>query len=198
MDDKAPQVTKLLHAWRAGDNAALDELLPIVYAQLRSIAARYMRKERTDHTLCPTALVNEAYMRLFTADVLWQDRAHFLAISALTMRRILVDHAKMRQRVRRGSGAERVPLDDSLGHAIFVSLADPAQMIDLDNALRLLERQDARKARLLELVYFGGLTGEESAEVLGVSLPTVNRDLKLSRAWLRHELQLGSQAENRA
>ena len=196
MEVSAPQVTQLLHAWRAGDNTALDELMPLVYTQLRSIAARYMRRERIDHTLRPTALVNEAYLRLITADVPWQDRAHFLAISALTMRRILVDHAKVLQRVRRGSGAVKVPLDDGLGDTVFLSQADPAQMVDLDRALQRLERQDARKARLLELVYFGGLTGEEASEVLGISLPTVNRDLKLSKAWLRDALQAGSEAKS--
>lgn len=195
MTDTAPQVTQLLLAWRDGDSAALDALMPIVYAQLRSIAARYMRKERSDHTLCTTALVHEAYLRLLGADVSWQDRAHFLAIAALTMRRILVNHARDLHRVRRGSGAAKVSLDDALGDAVFLSQSDPAQMIDLDEALQKLEKQDARKARLLELIYFGGLSGEEAAEVLGVSVPTVNRDLKLSKAWLRHELQADHKAE---
>lgn len=191
MEVTAPQVTQLLHAWRAGDGAAFDELMPIVYSQLRSIAARYMRQERVDHTLRSTALVNEAYLRLLEINVSWQDRAHFTAIAALTMRRILVDHAKSLRRVKRGSGAVKLPLDESLGDAVVVAQADPAQMIDLDNALTLLARQDARKARLLELIYFGGLSGEEAAEVLGISVPTVNRDLKLAKAWLRHQLQSG-------
>jgi RNA polymerase sigma factor (TIGR02999 family) len=193
MEVTAPQVTQLLRAWRAGDGAAFDELMPIVYSQLRSIAARYMRQERVDHTLRSTALVNEAHLRLLEIDVSWQDRAHFTAIAALTMRRILVDHAKSLHRVKRGSGAVKLQLDESLGDAVEVAQADPAQMIDLDNALTLLERQDARKARLIELIYFGGLSGEEAAEVLGISVPTVNRDLKLAKAWLRRRLQHGQE-----
>jgi RNA polymerase sigma factor (TIGR02999 family) len=189
MDEIAPRITGLLSAWRAGDSAALDALMPMVYEQLRTIAARYMRRERSDHTLRPTALVNEAYLRLLSADVPWQDRAHFMAIAALTMRRILVDHAKSLHRGKRGGGALKLPLDDPSVDPILVSQTDPARMLDLDEALAMLARQDARKARLLELIYFGGLNGEEAAEVLGISVPTVNRDLKLSKAWLRQRLQ---------
>jgi len=122
----------------------------------------------------------------------WQGRTHFLAISALTMRRILVDHAKSLHRVKRRDDTLKLPLEDSLGDPILISQADPVKMIDLDNALTLLSRQDARKARLLELIYFGGLNAEEAAEVLGISVPTVNRNLKLSKTWLRHLLKPGS------
>ena len=194
MEEANPQVTQLLRAWRAGDGAALDQLMPIVYAQLRTIAARYMRGERPDHTLRPTALVNEAYLRLLAADVPWQDRAHFLSVAALTMRRILVDHAKSLHRVKRGSGAAKLTLDDSLSDAVVVAQNAPVRMIDLDRVLTQLARQDERKARLIELIYFGGLSGEEAAEVLGISLPTVNRDLKLAKAWLRLQLQSGESA----
>jgi RNA polymerase sigma factor (TIGR02999 family) len=195
MKKPAPQITHLLHAWRSGDSAALDQLMPIVYAQLRSIAARYMRRERSNHTLHPTALVNEAYLRLAGADVAWQDRAHFLSIAALTMRRILVDHAKAIHRVKRGSGAVIMPLEDALANPALHVYANPVSIIDLDDALNLLARQDARKARMLELIYFGGLSGEETAEVLEVSLPTINRDLKLAKAWLRLQLQGNSEAK---
>jgi len=195
MEETAQQITRLLHAWRSGDSAALDQLMPIVYAQLHSIAARYMRRERSNHTLHPTALVNEAYLRLVGADVAWQDRVHFLSIAALTMRRILVDHAKAVHRVKRGSGAIIMPLEDAMANPALHVYADPVRIIDLDNALNLLARQDARKAQMLELIYFGGLSGEEAAEVLGVSVPTINRDLKLAKAWMRLQLQSSSEAK---
>ena len=185
----AHQVTILLRAWRAGDKGALDRLIPLVYDQLRRLAAHQMRQERPDHTLRATALVHDAYLRLAGADVAWEDRAHFLSIAALTIRRILVDHAKSLQRAKRGSGGRKVPLDDSLGDAILLQPSDPERMLDLENALGLLERQDARKAKLLELFYFGGLNAAEAAEVLGVSASTVNRELKMAKAWMRLQLQ---------
>lgn len=187
MEPAPAEITQLLLAWRAGDGTALDKLMPMVYTQLRVIAARYMRRERVNHTLRPTALVNEAYIRLLSAEVSWQDRAHFLSIVAVTMRRVLVDHAKALHRAKRGNGAVLMPLDEALRDP-SQTFVDPARMLDLDNALHLLERQDPRKARLLELIYFGGLNGEEAAEILGISLPTVNRDLKLAKAWLRLQL----------
>jgi RNA polymerase sigma factor (TIGR02999 family) len=187
----ASNVTKLLLAWRAGDDAALNALTPMLYEQLHHIAAGYMRRERPNHTLSPTALVNEAYLRLHGAEISWQDRAHFLAIAAITMRRILVNHARDLQRSKRGSGASKMQIDEIVENSLATAQADPAGMIDLDLALTSFARQDARKARLLELIYFGGLTIEEAAEVLDISVPTVNRDLKLAKAWVRHALQQG-------
>lgn len=186
--EATPQLTQLLHAWRAGDDAARDALIPMVYERLHSIAARHMRGERPSHTLSPTALVSEAWLRLEIAEVNWHDRAHFLAIAAVTMRRILVDYAKTRQRDKRGSGAILLPLEEGSTQPVERRGIGIEQMLDLDEALTKLTRQDARKSSVLELVYFGGLNCEEAAEVLHVSIPTVNRDLRLAKAWLRHEL----------
>jgi RNA polymerase sigma factor (TIGR02999 family) len=178
------QVTRLLHSWRSGDPAAMDELMPLVYDQLRTLAARYMRQERTNHTLSATGLVHEAYLKLLSSEVSWKDRVHFMAIAAITMRRILVDHARTNHRAKRGSGAKRVELED-------VMLAHEPMNIDilaLDDALTRLTQQDERKGRLMELTYFGGMNCEEAAEALEVSTATINRDLKLAKAWLRQEL----------
>ena len=162
----------------------MDQLMPLIYAQLRSIASRYMRQERPDHTLRATALVHEAYLKLLSADVLWEDRVHFLSIAAVTMRRILVDHARTSRRVKRGSGARRVTWED----ALLVEQAPGRDLLDLDEALTRLSEQDARKARLIELTYFGGMNCEEAAAALQISTATVNRDLKLAKAWLRGAL----------
>jgi RNA polymerase sigma factor (TIGR02999 family) len=179
------QITQLLRTWRAGDPRAMDELMPLIYQQLRSVASYYMRQERPDHTLRPTALVHEAYLKLSSADNDWQDRAHFLAIAAITMRRILVDHARTARRVKRGDGARRVDWED----ALLVEQAANPELLDLDAALTRLSQQDSRKGRLIELLYFGGLTCEECAKILEVSTATVNRDLKLAKAWLLEELK---------
>jgi RNA polymerase sigma factor (TIGR02999 family) len=162
----------------------MDELMPLVYHQLRALASRYMRLERTGHTLGPTALVHEAYLKLLSSETPWEDRVHFMAIAAITMRRILVDHARANRRGKRGSGADRVALDD-------VVLLQPPMSLDilaLDDAMNRLSLQDARKAKLIELSYFGGMNCEEAAAVLEVSTATVNRDLKMAKAWLRQEL----------
>lgn len=175
------RVTKLLRDSRNGDRQASNRLVPLVYDHLHAIASQYMRRERLDHTLTPTALLNEAYLKLAGADISWQDRAHFFVIASQIMRRILVDHAKTRTRQKRGAGAQKVALDD-------VNLPDPRPdltILELDDALTRFARQDERKARLIELLYFGGLTYEEAAEALGVSKVTVHRDLKLAKAWLR-------------
>lgn len=177
-------VTRLLHAWRAGDPAAMDQLLPIVYEQLRSLASRYMRRERPDHTLGATALVHEAYMKLLSTESPWEDRVHFMAVAAITMRRILVDHARTHRRVKRGSGVEKIALDE----ALVVQKEMSVDVLALDFALTRLSQQDERKGRLIELSYFGGMNCEEVAAVLEVSTATVNRELKLAKAWLRHEL----------
>jgi RNA polymerase sigma factor (TIGR02999 family) len=175
------EVTRLLKDWGNGESTALDRLMPIVYAELRAIAARYLRRERPDHTLQPTALVNEAYLRLIDQKhVDWQNRAHFVGVAAQMMRRILVDHAKSHNRAKRGGGALRVTLDENF--AVGESRRD--DLLELDEALTALEAFDERKSRVVEMKYFGGLSVEETAEVLKVSVITVARDWKLAKAWL--------------
>ncbi len=183
--DAGPNVTVLLQAWSSGDREALDQLTPIVYEELRRLARHYMRGERSGHTLQTTALVNEAYLRLvdFTS-MSWQNRAHFFAVAAQLMRRILVDHAR-RHNLKRGAGFQHVPLEDT---AIFAGERDP-DFVALDLALRELAAMDARKAQVVELRFFGGLSVEETAEVLKVSPVTVMRDWSSARAWLYRELR---------
>jgi RNA polymerase sigma factor (TIGR02999 family) len=181
----APNVTELLLAWQAGDQAALDKLLPAIQPELRRIARRHMAGERRDHVLQPTALVNEAYLRLIASkDIQWQGRAHFFAVSAQVMRRVLVDYARERARVKRGAGACRVSLSDA------DRLARPrrANVVELDDALNALEKFDRRKSKVIELRFFGGLSLQETADVLQVSVGTVRRDWSLARAWLYREL----------
>lgn len=178
------EVSRLLVAWREGDPSALDRLIPLVYDQLRALAARQLRGERPDHTLQTTALLNEAYLRLVGTDVAWEGRAHFMAVAARTMRRILVDHARAKRRQKRGAGAERVDLDQ-------IALAAPdtgPELLALDEALDRLAALDERKARAVDLHYFGGFSYEEAAALLGVSPVTVHRDLRFAKAWLYREL----------
>jgi RNA polymerase sigma-70 factor, ECF subfamily len=179
------QLTQLLIAWSDGSREALDELFPLVYDELRRIARRYMRRERQGHTLQTTALVNDAYLRLIDqTQVQWQNRAHFFAIAAQMMRRILVDHARAQVVEKRGGGAERVELDDA-----FISAdAKSAELVALDDALKSLAKIDPRRAEVVELRYFGGLSNEEIAEVLKVHENTVTRDWNMARAWLYKEL----------
>ena len=178
-------VTELLRAWSDGDDAALDQLIPLMEVELRRLARGYMGRERQGHTLQTTALVNEAFLRLTDArQIRWQDRAHFLGISARLMRRVLVDYARRRGFHKRGGGAQRVTLHEALVTA-------PDQEFDvlaLDRALEALEKTDARKSRIIELRFFGGLSVEETAEALKVSPETVMRDWKLAKAWLLREL----------
>ena len=179
----APGATQLLHAWRGGDATALDRLMPILYGELSRQAHLALSHERDDHTLETRALVHEAYLRLIDADVEWQDRAHFLALAARTMRRILVDHAKARIAEKRGGGAMCVSLEWA-GDV-------PAPAVDVlavHEALERLAKQDARKAELIELHYFAGLNQEELAVTTNVSLRTVERELRTARAWLRRDL----------
>ena len=179
-------VTRLLIDWSNGDPVALDQLMPMVYSELRSLASRYLRRERVDHTLQPTALVNEAYLRLVDQrSVRWQNRAHFFGVAAQMMRRILVDHAKSHHRAKRGGGARKVSLDEAIG----VTDDRAAGLVVLDEALTRLAEFDDRKSRIVELRYFGGLSVEETAEVLEVSVNTVMRDWKLARAWLYNEIK---------
>jgi len=177
-------ITALLRAWRGGERAALDRLIPLVYDELRRLAGRAMRHERTDHTLQTTALLHEAYLRMLGADVEWEDRAHFYAVAAQTMRRILVDHARARGRNKRGGGDVRIPLEES----VAAGPSRSADVIALDEALSRLSSLDERKAKAVELHYFGGLTYDEIARVLGVSAATVDRELRLAKAWLYKEL----------
>ena len=179
-------VTDLLKAWGQGDASALERLVPLVYRELHQLARRHMRGERTNHTLRTTALVNEAYVRLTDASrVHWQDRAHFFAISARIMRRILVDHARSRQFVKRGGGAKQVTLDD----ALVVSIERSADLVALDDALLALAALDERKSQVVEMRFFGGLSVEETAEALHVSEATVMRDWQFARVWLLQELR---------
>jgi RNA polymerase sigma-70 factor, ECF subfamily len=181
----SPQVTELLIAWSDGDQAALDRLVPIVHAELRRLARRYMGRERSGHTLQTTALVNEVYLRLVDVRrVRWQNRAHFFAMSARLMPRILVDFARSRQYRKRGGGAEQVCLDE----ALVVSRERRHDLVALDNALEASATLDPRKGKIVELRFFGGLTVEETAEALHVSPDTVTRDWKLAKVWLVREL----------
>jgi len=179
-------VTHLLQAWSEGDQGALDQLMPLVYNELHRLAERYMAGERPGHTLQTTALVNEAYLRLVDVkQVSWQNRAHFFAVSAQFMRRILVEFARSRHALKRGAEAPPVSLDE----AGEVSLERAADLVALDDALKALAAMDPRRSRVVELRYFGGLSVEETAEVLKVSANTVMHDWKLAKAWLLRELQ---------
>ena len=181
----ASGVTDLLRAWSGGDEAALHQLVPILHRELKRIAQRYMMRERQDHTLQPTALVNEAFLRLVDVrGVEWQDRAHFFALAAQMMRRILVNYALARGADKRGGAAQQVSLDEALA----VSPERDAELVALDHALDALAKLDARKAQVVELRFFAGLSVEEAAAVLKVSPQTVLRDWKLSKAWLAREM----------
>jgi RNA polymerase sigma factor (TIGR02999 family) len=187
-----PDATELLQAWSRGDASAFDKLVPLVYRELRALAGRYMRNERPDHTLQPTSLVNEAYLRLIDVNrVQWQNRAHFLAVAATTMRRILVEFARRRQRDKRGGDITLIALDD----APDVGQAKRADLVAVDDALTALAAVDRRLSQVIELRFFGGLTVDEAADVLNISPETVMRDAKTAKAWLLREL---SQASGRA
>jgi RNA polymerase sigma-70 factor (ECF subfamily) len=184
MDKGADDVTSLLRAWTEGDQKALDRLTPIVYNELHRLARRYMNGERGEHTLQTTALVNEAYLRLVDYNRMkWRDRAHFFAVSAQLMRRILVDCAR-KHNWKRGAGVHHVPLDE----AAMVDYMRSADLVALDDLMNALARVDQRKAQVVELRFFGGLSVEETADVLRVSPVTVKRDWTTAKAWLYHEL----------
>ena len=182
--DAPPTVTQLLLEWRSGDEQALDSLIPLVYEELRRLAGRHLDRERDDHTLQPTALVHEAYARLVDADISYQDRTHFFAVASGTMRRVLVDHARTRASAKRGGGATRVTLDDH----VAAEATDPTEILALDAALEKLAAVDPRKAEAIQLQVFGGLTHPEIAATLNVSEATVDRDLRMARAFLHAEL----------
>ena len=181
-------VTRLLQQWSGGDKQALDELMPVVYEQLRKVASNCLRSERPGHTLAATALVHEAYLRLVDSDVAWQDRVHFFALSARILRRILVDHAKSNNRQKRGGEFEKVPLDE----AVIIGPQADRGIVELDEALQRLAAQDQRKSELIELLFFGGLTYDEAAAALKISPATVHRELTLAKAWLYRELGSGA------
>ena len=185
LSEPSTNVTQMLLDWRSGDEKALKQLMPLVYDELRRLASRYMKSERRGHTLQATALVNEAYIRLVDMKVSWQDRAHFFAVAARLMRRLLVDHARAHHRAKREGDVAKVSLDD----AIEVSCNPTSDVIAVDEALTRLAEFDPRKSAILELRYFGGLNNDEVAEALGVSRATVQRDLRLAKAWLNRELK---------
>lgn len=179
-------ITRMLKDWSDGKREALDELLPFVYEELRRQAARYLRRERNDHTLQTTALIHEAYMKLVDQNqVEWQNRAHFFAIAAQAMRRILVDYARTRKREKRGGDDIKLQLDEAIGTPAKERSID---LVALDEALNRLAEFDERQARVVELRYFSGMTEEETAEVLGTSPATVRRDWNMAKAWLFHQL----------
>jgi RNA polymerase sigma factor (TIGR02999 family) len=183
-----PDITRLLHEWRTGDEDALERLIPLVHRELHALASRYLSRERRDHTLQTTALVNEAYLKLAgQRDVEWQNRAHFFGIAAQIMRRILVDHARRDHRAKRGGGASHVPLEDH-DPASPPAAVDPADAQTLDAALSRLEALDPQQGRVVELRYFGGMTIEETAEVMRLSTATVKREWTVARAWLYREI----------
>jgi len=185
MTVNADDLTGLLIEWGQGDKAALDRLTPLVYDEIRRIAHRYVQREREGQTLQTTALVNEAYLRLAgSANIAWQNRAHFYAVTAQVMRRILIDHARRRQYVKHGGESERVPFEVAISEVGLMSQPRAAELLALDEALDELARLDPRKSRVVELRYFGGLSLEETAKVLEVSLMTVRRDWRAAKAWL--------------
>jgi len=180
------EVTRLLIRLTDGNDGVLGELLPLVYAELRRVAAGYLRRERPGHTLQPTALVHEAYLRLVDqSQVRWQNRAHFLGVAAQMMRRILVDYARGQRAEKRGGDFQKLSLDEN----IDVSGERAADLVRLDEALERLAELDPQKSRVVELRFFGGLSVEETAEVLGVSAPTVKRQWRMAKAWLYGQVQ---------
>ena len=184
-DTPSRDVTRLLREWGEGNAEAMDDLLPLVYGELRRLARHYLRGERPDHTLQPTALVHEAYLKLLgQGPMAWQDRAHFIGVAATLMRRILVDHARAHRAEKRGGGATKLTLDDSVS---FFQQRD-VDLVTLDEALAHLAEIDPQQSRVVELRFFGGLTIEETAVALRVSPMTVKREWNMAKAWLHQEL----------
>ena len=180
------QITQLLKEWSGGNQAILDELMPLVYKELRRQASRYLRKERKNHTLQTTALIHEAYLKLLGVhEIEWQNRAHFFALASTAMRRILVDYARDRHREKRGGIAENLAIDDAMQISASEKSVD---LIALDEALNRLAKLSARQARVVELRYFSGLSNDETAEILGVSKSTVKNDWNIAKAWLKLQI----------
>ena len=187
------EVTELLIKWSKGDKAALDELMPVIHSELRRLARRYMARERPGHTLQTTALINEAYVRLVDQQgVEWQDRAHFFAVAAQIMRHILVDHARKYQSEKRGAGLQKIALDD----VAVANQERASELIALDEALDALAALDPRQSQIVELRFFGGLTVEETAEVMKLAPITVMREWRLAKAWLRDAIAGGHDRES--
>lgn len=179
------EITQLLRKWSEGDRAALDQLMPIVHQELRKLANSYLRGERPGHTLQPTALINEAYLRLIKQDFPeWQSRKHFYGVAAQLMRQILVEHARAHATAKRGAGGQKLSLDE----AINFSREQAADLVALDDALMALAQFDERKARAIELRYFGGFSVEEIAGALDISIATVGREMRMAQAWLHREM----------
>jgi RNA polymerase sigma-70 factor, ECF subfamily len=185
-DSKRTEITRLLVAWSNGDRQALDSLTPHIYEELRQLAERYMRNEKAGHTLQPTALVHEAYERLIGVELPWRNRAHFLGVAAQVMRRVLVDHARTRNAAKRGADFSRVSFDE----AMHIAAESDELVLGLDDALAKLGRFDELKSRILEMRFFGGLTYDQAAAALDISPATLDRELRLAKAWLKHELQI--------
>jgi RNA polymerase sigma factor (TIGR02999 family) len=180
------EITQLLMNWSHGDKAALDQLVALVYPELRRLAKRHMNRENPGHTLQTSALINEAYLKLVDQqNVQWQNRAHFFAVAAQVMRHILVDHARTRNYVKRGGGAPKLPLDE----AADLTERRAAELVALDDALRDLARLDERRSQIIELRFFGGLSLEETAEVMNISPSTVQREWRAAKAWLHHTIE---------
>ena len=185
MASPSPSVTQLLKAWGTGDDVAGNELIAIVYKELRRLAAHYLQAERSDHTLQPTALVHELYLKLFSGETVeWQNRGHFLAVSARQLRLIVVDYAKNRHALKRGGQRHKLSLEDAPESRVVID----ERVLELDLALGRLEELDPRASKVVELRYFGGLTEGETAEALGISVPTVKRDWEFARTWLLKEI----------
>lgn len=184
MPEDGHAVTQLLRELSGGNKRVVDDLIPLVYDQLRRLASRCLMSERAGHTLRATALVHEAYLKLAGADTEFQDRVQFYAVAAHVMRHILVDHARSHARQKRGGGAEKVPLDE----AVMVGEQSGVDLLELDRALQKLATHDKRKSDIVELLFFGGLTYEEGAAALGISSATLHRELKMAKAWLYREL----------
>lgn len=176
-----PEITRILKSWSGGNREAVDDLIPLVYDELHKVAAQYLRRQRPDHTLQPTALVNEAYLKLIDiSDVNWQDRAHFFAVASQTMRHILVDHARSLGREKRGGNFQKLSLDE----AISSSQEKEVDLLILNDALENLAEIDEQQSKIVELRFFGGLTVEETAVVLKISPATVKREWRIAKAWL--------------
>ncbi len=194
MSPQQQAVTRLLHELSSGNKQACDELIPLVYDQLRRLASRCLMAERQGHTLRATALVHEAYLKLAVSDLEYSDRIQFYAVAARVMRHILIDHARSHNRQKRGSGAEKVSLDE----AIIVGEESSLDLLELDQALQRLAAVDPRKSEVIELLFFGGLTYDESAAALKISPATLHRELKLAKAWLYRELAQGQPPDQAA
>jgi RNA polymerase sigma factor (TIGR02999 family) len=191
----AAEITELLQRVRAGDIAASDDLIPLVYAELHRIAQMHLRKERPDHTLQPTALVNEAYLRMFeNANPQFTDRAHFMALASRVMRRILVDHARSRGAAKRGGDGQRIGSGDEIEVAAADDSRYPVDLLDLDRAIEALAHESPLPAQAIEMRYFGGMTAEETSEAVGRSVHVVQHELRFAHAWLRRKLNGGAPA----